>query len=102
MIIPDWLQIIAATGLTMIVLYGSILKLPREWIKARHTILNELFTCSMCLGFWSGFSVSYLTNNGFTLHIVIGLASSASSWLYDSVIGYMQSLDVYYSRKLKK
>lgn len=99
MTLPYWLQIVAATGGVMIIIYGSIFKRPRDWVKSKHVIINDFLTCSMCVGFWSGVGVSYILNDTFAKHIMIGLASSAASWLYDSVVGCAQTIDVHYSNK---
>ena len=97
MTLPYWLQIMAATGGAMIIIYGSIFKRPRDWIKSKHVILKDFLTCSMCIGFWTGVITSYILNDTLTLYIMIGLTSSATSWLYDSVIGCAQSMDVHYN-----
>lgn len=99
--IPYWLQLVAGTGATAIIVYGSIFKLPRNWLKNKHKFIDELLSCSMCVGFWVGFVMSHLLNVTYTQHIIIGLAISACSWLYDSVVGACQSVDVYLDKKNK-
>lgn len=89
------------TGATAVIVYGSILKIPRDWLKARHTLLNELLSCSMCVGFWTGFGMSHFVNNDYITHVFMGLACSATSWLYDSLVGSTQSIEVFYSNKNK-
>lgn len=98
---PWWLQLVAMTGATIIIVYGSVLNTPRVWLKAKHKILNEFLSCTMCVGFWTGFGMSHILHTEYITHISLGLACSATSWLYDSVVGCAQSVDVYYSRKNK-
>ena len=45
--------ILAAYGLTQIIIYGTIfntLRPSKEWLKGT----GKLFHCPMCMGFWSG------------------------------------------------
>lgn len=100
--IPYWLQLVAMTGATAVIVYGSVLKRPRQWLMNRYKILKEFLSCSMCVGFWVGVGASYLVNAGdIILHLTFGFASSATSWLYDSLVGSTQSIEVFYSRKNK-
>lgn len=95
--IPTWLQIVAATGLTAIIVYGSIFDRPRGWLRSKLKILDEFLGCSLCVGFWSGVLVSLIINTPhahWKLHAVIALASAAASWLYDSVVGAFQAVEV--------
>lgn len=102
MTVPYWLQIVAATGLTIVIVYGSILQLPREYLKRKVHILNSLLSCSMCVGFWAGLTVGYINTLDISISLHIAFASSASSWLYDSVVGFAQTVDVNYPRRKTK
>jgi hypothetical protein len=101
MIIPWWFQLVAMTGTTIVIVYGSIFDRPRNWLKSKHLLLNEFLSCSLCVGFWVGFGMSHMIHQDYTTHIYVGFACAASSWLYDSVVGCLQSIDVYYSRENK-
>lgn len=95
--IPFWLQIVTACGLTAIVVYGSIFDRPRNWLKSKLNILNEFLSCTLCVGFWSGLVTSLCLNSldkNHEVHAVIALASAAASWLYDSVVGAFQAVEV--------
>lgn len=94
--IPLWLQIVAAIGASAILVYGSIFNRPRDWLKSRFNILNEFLSCTLCVGFWTGAIVSLSINpiNNIELHAVIALASAAASWLYDSIVGAFQAVEV--------
>jgi len=44
---------LSCIGLTFILKYGSILAFLRERL-TRYGFFRELFSCALCLGFWSG------------------------------------------------
>ncbi len=98
--IPYWLQLVASTGATAIIVYGSIFNIPRSWLRSKSSILDDFLTCTLCIGFWSGFVLSHFTNENYTQHIIIGLASSACSWLYDSIVGVNQAQEVKLTKEI--
>lgn len=100
--IPYWLQLLAGTGATAIIVYGSIFNVPRNWLKVKSSILKEFLTCSLCVGFWSGVVISYTLNTQIIQHIIIGLATSACSWMYDSMVGANQAREVFLTNKINK
>ena len=100
--IPDWLQLVAGTGITAIIVYGSIFNIPRDWLKSKSCILKEFLGCSLCVGFWSGFVLSYSVNSTIIQHVILGFATSATSWLYDSVVGVNQAREVFLTKKIQK
>ena len=61
--VSNLLLLLAAIGLTLIIKYGFILQVPREWVKNKARFINpklglyieKLLSCSQCLGFWCGF-----------------------------------------------
>lgn len=63
------LLLIAAIGFLLIIKYGFILNVPREYIKNKAFFINKTFglyiekllSCSQCLGFWCGFIIFLLT-----------------------------------------
>jgi hypothetical protein len=97
-VIPYWLQLVACTGLTSIIIYGSIFNKPRNWVKDRSTILKAFLGCSLCVGFWSGLTVSLLCNAQPTEHIILALCGSSCSWLYDSIVGSAQAAEVHLTK----
>jgi hypothetical protein len=101
-VIPYWLQLIAGTGITAIVVYGSIFDIPRDWLKSKSCILKEFLSCSLCVGFWSGFVMSHFINDTLVQHVVVGFAVSATSWLYDSVVGANQAREVFLTKKIQE
>ena len=52
---------IACIGLCFVLKYGSILN-PIRNLLSRLKFFEELFSCSMCLGFWSGLVIGLVTN----------------------------------------
>ena len=73
--------------------HGSILDPLRNLLVKLHPKINELFKCSMCLGFWSGLAValfSYSLNKNQEIFL-LPLASSGLSWLMDSLLDLIQT-----------
>ena len=86
--------VLAAYGLTQILVYASIfnkVRPSRSWLGG----FGELFHCSMCMGFWSGvllwgincetelFNFGYSGTNAF----VLGCLSSGTSYIGNMVFG---------------
>lgn len=87
------LELIASLGLMWILKHGSIFNKPRSFVTKRSKILKELFNCSLCLGFWSGvviafFSYKYIAPE--PILFIFPFASSALSWLLDSLLDLIQ------------
>jgi hypothetical protein len=83
--------ILAAYGLTQILVYGSVF----NSIRPKEGFFGELFRCSMCLGFWVGvllYGVSFYTEL-FTFElnwanpIVLGSLSSGTSYALSMLFG---------------
>jgi len=91
----DWLLLLACTGCTAILVNGTIFNRPREWLMQRSQLLKEFLSCSLCVGCWVGFLAGYL-QHGLTLKYIMlyGFASAACSWLYDSLVGMIQAIEV--------
>ena len=83
--------ILAAYGLTQILVFGSIF----DPIRPTKGKLGELFRCSMCLGFWVGvflYGVSFYTELfTFELNLVnpfiLGWLSSGTSYILSQLFG---------------
>ena len=86
------MDLLACVGLTFILKYGTILRIPRNFL-CRFKFFKELFKCSLCLGFWSGIAVYAVTQN----YILLPLASAAVCWCVDSIVAVIQ----YYEIKLE-
>ena len=48
-----WL--LAAYGMSQILVYGSIFDTPREWITKKSKFFGDLLGCMMCTSTWVGF-----------------------------------------------
>jgi hypothetical protein len=66
----------AIIGLTFILKYGSILDYPRSQIRKLNPFFEELFKCSLCLGFWSGLFVGLVSQENLLLFPFYGAAIS--------------------------
>ncbi len=83
--------VLAAYGLTQILVYGSVF----DSIRPTEGKLGELFRCSMCMGFWSGillfgindwtelFSFEYSIAN----LLILGWLSSGTSYVLNMIFG---------------
>lgn len=98
------LLITAAIGLLLIVKYGFILNVPREYIKNKAFSINKtiglyiekLLSCSQCLGFWCGFIIFLLTGileQNYTLiiyySILFGFITSFIGNVIDMLITFL-------------
>ena len=78
---------------------------PRNYLKSKSKFLNELLSCSLCLGFWFGlfYSIFIYFLNRDILHLIITpFAVSAFCWLTDSLLDLIQELTVFYKNKRTK
>ena len=81
-----WFELISALGLTYILKYGSILNKFRTFL-SKDDFFNELFQCSLRLGFWSGAFLSPLIflKYGVVYAILFPTAAAAFSWTIDTI-----------------
>ncbi len=80
--------LLASFGLMCILKYGSILDKPRCWITTKSKFFQELFCCSLCLGFWTGIFIAFCIAllYGFeTFLLFFPLASSGFCWVIDII-----------------
>lgn len=95
--------LLACAGLTFILKYGSIL----AWLRSpliKLKFFDELFKCSLCLGFWSGVLISlflYQVDMWSPIYCLLPFASSATCWTADGVIGIIQWYELYLENKNK-
>lgn len=85
------LLLLAGIGLTLIVKYGFILQVPREWVKNKARFISpkfglyieKLLSCAQCLGFWCGFFI-FLLNS---------VSEQSYNWiiLYSAFFGFATS-----------
>lgn len=81
-----WFELTSALGLTYILKYGSILNKIRSSL-IKNDFFDELFKCSLCLGFWSGILLSplILLHHGVVYAILFPTAAAAFSWTVDTI-----------------
>lgn len=84
------IELLACIGLTFILKYGTILNMPRNFLYGLHESIKQLFSCSLCLGFWSGVAI-YFVEQSIPL---LPLASAAACWVADSLVGVLQYLEL--------
>jgi len=82
-------------GLTFILKYGSIFNYPRKRL-IKYRVLKELFECSLCLGFWSGFIIFMIGSSHYHL---LPFASAGVSWIADMIINILQSVEFFIDKK---
>jgi hypothetical protein len=66
----------AIIGLTFILKYGSIFNYPRNALRKLSPYFEELFNCSLCLGFWSGLIIGLVSKENLLLFPFYGAAIS--------------------------
>jgi hypothetical protein len=82
--------ILIAYGLTQVLCYGKIL----DSIRPKTGKLGELFSCSMCTGFWVGVFLGVIDpitglfslSTGFLDPFLLGFLSSGTSYILDKVV----------------
>ena len=86
--------ILAAYGMSQILVYGTIFDKPRNWITKKSTFFGDLLGCMMCTSTWVGFFFS-LTFYSPTLAMCSieyvniffdGMLASGSVWGLNAII----------------
>jgi|TARA_R100000664_G_C2649312_1_gene70687 hypothetical protein len=90
--------ILAAYGMSQILVYGSIFDKPRNWITKKSTFFGDLLGCMMCTSTWVGFFFS-LTFYSPTLAMCSieyvniffdGMLASGSVWGLNAIIEWFE------------
>jgi len=90
--------ILAAYGMSQILVFGSIFDTIREWITKKSTFFGDLLSCMMCTSTWVGFFFS-LTFYSPTVTMVIipysntffdGMLASGSVWAINAIIEWFE------------
>lgn len=82
------IELISCLGLHWILKYGTILNVPRSFL-CKNKLLNDLFKCSLCLGFWVGLMGSFISDN-----VYLPFASAAACWFFDNINNTLQSVEI--------
>ena len=84
-----WLDLffntVACIGLCFILKYGTILDTLRRLL-SKIKFFADLFSCSMCLGFWSGLAIAIITCAKGHYIILWPLYGSTVCWFADYVL----------------
>lgn len=96
------MTLMASIGLVWIIKDSLILKSPRNYISSKSKWLEELLSCSQCLGFWVGLCLAYFeyTFIGFDFYLLyLPFISSGFCWFFDSTLDLIQEASVYFTKK---
>ena len=82
--------VLVSYGLTQILCYGKIF----DMIRPTKGKLGELFSCSMCMGFWVGILIWFLCpltllftfDNSLVTGFCLGCISSGTSYFLDKIV----------------
>jgi len=72
---------VVCVGMSFILKYGTILAVIRNFLTKRSEYLKELFSCSLCLGFWCGIITGIVVDPYYTL--IWGFYGAAVCWTGD-------------------
>jgi hypothetical protein len=86
--------ILCCYGMTSIIVYSHIARIPRDYISSKSNWLCELLSCSMCVGFWCGIFLCGINNYtelfnfdcNFANFLLLGTLGSGTSYLLDSIV----------------
>ena len=90
--------ILAAYGMSQILVYGSIFDKPRDWITEHSTFFGDLLGCMMCTSTWIGFffSVTFysptetMTMIPYTNIFFDGMLASGSVWALNAIVEWFE------------
>ena len=91
-----WL--LAAYGMTQILVYGTIFDKPRRWISSHSNFLGDLLGCMMCTSTWVGFLFSFtfysptdlLTPIPYFNIFLDGMVASGGVWAINAIIEWFE------------
>ena len=91
-----WL--LAAYGMSQILVYGSIFDTPREWITKKSKFFEDLLGCMMCTSTWVGFflSVAFFSPTSslslipYTYVFFDGMLASGAVWAVNTIIEWFE------------
>jgi len=90
--------ILAAYGMSQILVYGSIFDKPRDWITEHSTFFGDLLGCMMCTSTWTGFFFSVtiysptetMTMIPYTNIFFDGMLASGSVWALNAIVEWFE------------
>ena len=90
--------ILAAYGMSQILVFGAIFDKTREWIAKYSTFFGDLLGCMMCTSTWVGFFLSIaffsptaeLVTIPYTNIFFDGMVASGSVWGINAIIEWFE------------
>ena len=91
--------ILAAYGMTSILVWGSIFESTRTFIKKHSKFFGALIGCTLCTSTWVGFFMSfvlgglsnhYLQSNWLAQLFFDGMFSAGSVWALNAIIEFFE------------
>jgi hypothetical protein len=91
--------IIAAYGMTSILVWGSIFESTREWIKNKSKFFGDLISCTLCTSTWVGFfmslflgsiSTQYFDTIWFINLFFDGMLTAGGVWALNAIIEFFE------------
>jgi hypothetical protein len=91
--------IIAAYGMTSILVWGSIFESTREWIKRNSKFFGDLISCTLCTSTWVGFfmslflgslSTQFFDTIWFINLFFDGMFTAGSVWALNAIIEWFE------------
>ncbi len=89
----------AAYGMTSILVWGSIFESTREWIKRNSKFFGDLISCTLCTSTWVGFfmslflgsiSTQYFDTIWFINLFFDGMFTAGSVWALNTIIEFFE------------
>ena len=86
--------ILCSYGITSIIVYSHLVKIPREFLSSKSDWLCELLHCPMCVGFWIGiflcginkFTELFNFDYNFINFLLLGSLSAGTSYLLNMIV----------------
>lgn len=91
--------IIAAYGMTSILVWGSIFESTRVWIKSKSKFFGDLTSCTLCTSTWVGFfmslflgsiSAQYFNTIWFINLFFDGMLTAGGVWALNAIIEFFE------------
>jgi hypothetical protein len=96
MFFVDFLMfLISSAGLTAIIVGSHILSVPRNYFMSKSESLEAFLSCPMCVGFWVGLALSFLSVFNINFFIA-ALCSSFFSWAAYTFVDAASSVASYF------
>jgi len=93
-----FIWILAAYGMSQILVFGSIFDKLRDWVTKHSTFFGDLLACMMCTSTWVGFffSIAFysptetMTIIPYTNIFFYGMLDSGSVWALNAIVEWFE------------